>query len=92
MALAPISAVKALSFDLPNRKLQVFHTDELTEITSKLEALGFGAKLENTIEATGALPDSDPTKQAKVLKFFLPSMQCFLSLNLLVELLQLQQG
>lgn len=72
MALAPISAVKALSFDLPNRKLQVFHTDELTEITSKLEALGFGAKLENTIEATGALPDSpDPTKQAKVLKILL---------------------
>ncbi|MEQ1259819.1 MULTISPECIES: cation diffusion facilitator family transporter [Gammaproteobacteria] len=72
MTLAPISAVKALSFDLPNRKLQVFHTDGLTEITSKLEALGFGAKLENTIEAIGALPDTpDPTKQAKVLKILL---------------------
>lgn len=72
MALAPLGEVKALVFDLPNRKLKVFHTDGLLEITSKLEALGFGAKLESTTESTGTLPDSsDPTKQAKVLKVLL---------------------
>lgn len=72
MALAPLSEVKALAFDLPNRKLQVFHTDGISEITMKLEALGFGAKLESTVESTGALPDSpDPTRQAKVLKVLL---------------------
>lgn len=72
MALAPLSEVKALAFDLPNRKLQVFHTDGISEITTKLEGLSFGAKLESTVESTGILPDSpDPTRQAKVLKMLL---------------------
>lgn len=72
MVLAPLSEVKALAFDLPNRKLQVFHTDGLSEITMKLEGLGFGATLESTVESTGTLPDSpDPTRQAKVLKILL---------------------
>lgn len=72
MALAPLSEVKALVFDLPNRKLQVFHTDGISEITTKLEGLGFGAKLESTVESIRTLPDSpDPTRQAKVLKILL---------------------
>ena len=42
----------------------------LMNITTKLEALGFGAKLVETVKATGELPETpDPTKQAKVLKF-----------------------
>ncbi len=46
MALADIEAVKGLTFDLPNRKLKVFHNEGIQQITAKLEGLGFGAKLD----------------------------------------------
>jgi cation transport ATPase len=72
MALSPLHEVKGLSFDLAQRQLVVFHTNGINEITTKLEALGFGAKLVETVKATGELPEApDPTKQAKVLKLLL---------------------
>lgn len=72
MTLAPVTEVKGLIFDLPNRKLQVFHNDGIEEITSKLESLGFGARLEKTVLSTGDIPNSpDPTAQVKVLKILL---------------------
>lgn len=72
MALSPVSEVKGLIFDLPNRKLKVFHNDGLNEITSKLEALGFGAKLESTAASVGEMPEkADTSEQAKVLKILL---------------------
>ena len=72
MALSPLHEVKGLSFDLAQRQLVVFHTNGINEITTKLEALGFGAKLVETVKATGELPETpDPTKQAKVLKLLL---------------------
>ncbi|MDR8290068.1 cation transporter, partial [Acinetobacter baumannii] len=72
MALTSMSEVKGLAFDLPNRKLKVFHNDGLNEITSKLEALGFGAKLESTVASVGEIPEKiDSPEQAKVLKILL---------------------
>ncbi|ENW16385.1 Cobalt-zinc-cadmium resistance protein CzcD [Acinetobacter haemolyticus CIP 64.3 = MTCC 9819] len=72
MALSPVNEVKGLTFDLPNRKLKVFHNDGLNEITSKLEALGFGAKLESTAASVGEMPEkADTSEQAKVLKILL---------------------
>ena len=72
MALSPLHEVKGLSFDLAQRQLVVFHTNGIGEITTKLEALGFGAKLVETVKAAGELPETpDPTKQAKVLKLLL---------------------
>jgi cation transport ATPase len=72
MALSPLHEVKGLSFDLAQRQLVVFHTNGINEITTKLEALGFGTKLVETVKATGELPEApDPTKQAKVLKLLL---------------------
>jgi cation transport ATPase len=53
MALSPLHEVKGLSFDLAQRQLVVFHTNGINEITTKLEALGFGAKLVETVKATG---------------------------------------
>ena len=40
MALSDLGAVKGLAFDLPNRKLKVFHNEGVEQITSKLEGLG----------------------------------------------------
>ncbi|CAM0587001.1 Cadmium, cobalt and zinc/H(+)-K(+) antiporter [Acinetobacter baumannii] len=72
MALSSVNEVKGLTFDLPNRKLKVFHNDGLNEITSKLEALGFGAKLESTVTSVGEIPEkADTSEQAKVLKILL---------------------
>ena len=48
MTLADLEAVKGLTFDLPNRKLKVFHNEGIQQITAKLEELGFGAKLDET--------------------------------------------
>ena len=64
--------VKGLSFDLAPRRLVVFHTNGINEITTKLEALGFGARLVETVKAKEELPEApDPTKQAEVLKLLL---------------------
>lgn len=72
MALSDIEAVKGLTFDLPNRKLKVFHNEGLEQITTKLEGLGFGAKLDETRISSENIPDGpDPVKQAKVLKLLL---------------------
>lgn len=72
MALADLEAVKGLSFDLPNRKLKIFHNECIQQITTKLEALGFGAKLDETQLSSGDLPhEPDPMRQAKVLKLLL---------------------
>ncbi|WP_058948542.1 cation transporter, partial [Acinetobacter venetianus] len=72
MALSPLHEVKGLSFDLAQRRLVVFHTNGINEITTKLEALGFGARLVETVKATEELPEApDPTKQAEVLKLLL---------------------
>src|SRR3546814_1171637 len=37
MALADIEAVKGLTFDLPNRKLKVFHNEGIQQITRSEE-------------------------------------------------------
>ncbi len=72
MALADIEAVKGLTFDLPNRKLKVFHNEGIQQITAKLEGLGFGAKLDEIQLSSGDIPNEpDPVRQAKVLKLLL---------------------
>ena len=72
MALSDLEAVKGLTFDLPNRKLKVFHNEGSEQITTKLEGLGFGAKLDQTQLSLGDIPkESDPVKQAQVLKLLL---------------------
>ena len=72
MALSDLEAVKGLTFDLPNRKLKVFHNEGIEQITTKLEGLGFGAKLDETQLSSGDIPNEpDPVKQAKVLQLLL---------------------
>ncbi len=86
MALSSVNEVKGLTFDLPNRKLKVFHNDGLNEITSKLEALGFGAKLESTVTSVGEIPEkANTSEQAKVLKILL-------AINLLLFMIEFISG
>ena len=48
LSLEGVTPVVGLVFDLPHRKLTVFHDENIDEITQKLEPLGFGARLEST--------------------------------------------
>ena len=48
MALEDLNPAVALDFDIPNRLVKVFHRDNLTEISQRLEALNYGAVLNNT--------------------------------------------
>lgn len=48
LVLEGIEPKVGLVFDIANRKLEVFHDDNLSEITTKLESLAYGAVLTNT--------------------------------------------
>lgn len=72
MALTDLKNIKGLAFDLPQRKLKVFHDEKAEPITLKLVGLGLGAKLERTDVAHEDVPNQpDPIQQVKVLKYLL---------------------
>jgi Co/Zn/Cd efflux system component len=48
LALNGVGGIRALSFDLSNRRLQVVHDGAVEPITAKLVALGLGASLQET--------------------------------------------
>jgi len=48
MKLEGLEVIKKLDFDIENRNLTVFHSDDDKEITNRLESLNFGAKLYTT--------------------------------------------
>jgi Cation efflux family len=52
MALDSLQPSVHLQFDIPNRLVNIFHSDNLDEITQRMEALGFGAQLNTTKEVT----------------------------------------
>jgi cation transport ATPase len=48
MKLEPYKEVKQLSFDIPNRKLEVYHTEEVEKIHQALSELKLNDRLEST--------------------------------------------
>ena len=68
MKLDGLSDIKKLEFDIENRKLSVFHTGEIEEITKRLESLKLGASLVKTETTDDFELDSESTSsQAKLL-------------------------
>ena len=51
LALNGFEEIRALSFDLSNRRLKVVHDGEIEPVTSKLKTLGLGASLQETVAA-----------------------------------------
>lgn len=51
MKLEPFNTVQRLSFDIPNRKLEVYHLDELEKIHEAISDLQLNDRLENTEDA-----------------------------------------
>ncbi len=70
LALEALPEVHQLQFDLENRRLQVWHSGAAAALLERLEPLGFGARLDNTVEATHDAPAglSDPTAESRVLR------------------------
>lgn len=68
MKLDGLVVIKKLEFDIENRNLTIFHSENDDEILSRLEALNFGAKLSNseTIEES-VLALEDSNVQSKLL-------------------------
>jgi Co/Zn/Cd efflux system component len=66
MKLAGFSQVKHLGFDIPNRKLEVYHTEEILPVHQAISELGLSDKLEKTEETELSLT-SDESQQRKIL-------------------------
>lgn len=67
-----------LLFDIPNRKVKVFHDDNLAEVTTKFESLNFGARLDKTqkssrseISKAQASDRDSKTREIRILKYLL---------------------
>ncbi|WP_339728111.1 cation diffusion facilitator family transporter [Maribacter stanieri] len=66
MKLEAYTQVKYLDFDIPNRKLEVYHLDAIEEIRSSIAELKFNETLQGTEEAEPPVME-DQSKQKKIL-------------------------
>ncbi|MBO6495525.1 MULTISPECIES: cation transporter [Roseivirga] len=66
MKLEPLSQVKHLEFDIPARKLEVFHQDEVLPIQNAISELNLSDQLQGTSEAEMPIAE-DETKHKKIL-------------------------
>ena len=78
LALDNVEPSVGLLFDIPRRKVTVFHSDNLDEITTKLKSLNFGAKLDTTEETCAsnaakatAISLANEAKETQILKWLL---------------------
>lgn len=67
MKLEVLSTIKSLTFDIENRKLTVFHSEENEEIEKYLKELNLGAELQETIIAQKDELKDDSSVQSKLL-------------------------
>jgi len=67
MKLEPYKEVKQLSFDIPNRKLEVYHTDEVEEFHQAIGELKLNDRLESTEDEVELPLASDDSHQRKIL-------------------------
>ena len=67
MKLEPYKEVKQLSFDIPNRKLEVYYTDEVEEIHQAIGELKLNDRLESTEDEVELPLTSDDSHQRKIL-------------------------
>jgi len=68
LALEPLDEVEGMRFDLDERTVVVVHRGSARTVLTHLEPLGFGARLEKSVEASGELPTEDPVAEARVLR------------------------
>jgi len=67
MKLEGLSTIKSLVFDIENRKLTVFHSEESSEIENHLKELNLGSQLQETIVVQADEFKDDSSVQSKLL-------------------------
>nr|WP_294921688.1 cation transporter [uncultured Flavobacterium sp.] len=67
MKLSSINQIERLDFDIPNRKLNVYHSDDPNSITSAIDSLNFDSKLMSSEETLDILNAEDESGQRKLL-------------------------
>ncbi|MCC9070996.1 cation diffusion facilitator family transporter [Flavobacterium sp. F-65] len=67
MKLSNINQIKRLDFDIPNRKLNVYHSDDPKSITSAIDSLNFDSSLLTSEETLDILTPADDSRQRKLL-------------------------
>lgn len=93
MALDGLEQDLALEFDIPNRKLKVFHDSNLEAVQSRIESLGLGTKLESTLDIdrsqfSNAITSANTAniKEGAILKWLLAINGSMFLIELLVGL------
>lgn len=78
LSLDNINPRVALEFDIPNRKVKIFHGDNFDEIQGCLESLGLGATFNHTHQIDGdhlsqafALAKAEDEREALILRWLL---------------------
>ena len=67
MKLEPYEQVKQLSFDIPSRKLEVYHTEEVDIIHQAISELKLNDRLESTEDEAELPLATDDSQQRKIL-------------------------
>ena len=93
MKLAPLREIKRLDFDLPARKLEVYHRGEVDRIAVALGDLGFGESLLGTEVAEGSpAAHGDDREQRRILWWVLGINAGFFVLEMVFGLISGSMG
>lgn len=90
LALNGMEEIRALSFDLSRRTLEVVHAGAAEPISAKLEALGLGAALQKTVAVElNTLADTDTSATAQQEA---TSLRLLLAINAVMFVIELTAG
>lgn len=85
------SEIRNLDFDIPNRRLTVFHDGQIEEIESSISDLNLGAKRIRT-EESDPLEFEEPTKQRTLLRIVLAINFAFFAIEMTTGLISKSMG
>lgn len=92
MKLVNISGIKQLDFDIPNRKLVVFHQNNLEEITQSIAKLKLNSKIVNTENVSSYEEVGDDRQQTRILWYVLLINFSFFVLEIIYGLISKSMG
>lgn len=92
LALEPLPGVTALAFDLPGRRLRVFHAGDVAPITARLESLGLGARLESSAAVASAALEQQQRRDAEQSSRQAGVLRWLLAINALMFAVELGSG
>lgn len=83
MKLEGIESIKRLNFDIPNRQLQVIHSDEVSVFEKEIHALNFGSTLLSIKDYSSPIKETNNSQERKMLWWVLAINFIFFILELL---------